>query len=84
MYVRLRSIPLRCNNVRWRGKLSVIPQHLLFCFVSFVDVQAAIDMSAHLQLTPRDSDLLPPHACRAAFALRQSDYQRIRKEDLHT
>ena len=30
----------------------------LSAFFFFVDAQAAIDMSAHLQLTPRESDLL--------------------------
>lgn len=30
MYVRLRSIPLRCNHVRSQEKLSVIPQYLFF------------------------------------------------------
>ena len=56
MYVRLRSIPLRCNDVRSRGKLSVLSQCPFFFLL--VDAQAAIDMSAHLQLTPRDSDVL--------------------------
>ena len=43
---------------------------LLFLSVPFlfpVDAQAAIDMSAHLQLLPRG--LQPPQAYRAAFAL---------------
>ena len=53
MYVRLRSIPLRSNNVRSQEKHSVISQYLF----SSVDAQAAIDISVHLQLTPRDSNL---------------------------
>ena len=53
-YVRIRSITLRCNNVfaRLESFLSFLGAF------SFMDAQAAIDMSTHLQLTIRDTDLL--------------------------
>ena len=52
-YVRIRSITLRCNNVSLASKA--------FCYSSVLVFRGRTSsdrLSAHLQLTTKDSDLL--------------------------
>ena len=77
MYVRIRSITLRCNHVSFASQAILSFLGVFF----FVDAQAAIDTFAHLQLTTRDLDFL---ICTEPHLLYDRLTSEEGKDDPHT